>query len=75
MPPKSLLWQLFYSDGNHYQTDQSHKNATCHGCLSDKIDSLKEADRQAIAAGMLATARNNEELHAEGQIWTLQDLK
>jgi hypothetical protein len=67
MAPKSVLWNLFHTDNQHYKSNKSHNNAFCIGCVKLCTDGLRSSDIMAVAVGELQAVRRNEELKQAGQ--------
>jgi hypothetical protein len=67
MTVKSPVWDLFFCNKTHYKNDKSHCNAWCIGCLKLAKKQLRDADEEAICAGLLGEGRTEDELHEKGQ--------
>ena len=66
MTVKSPVWQLFFVNKSTYKTDHSHFNAWCIGCLKSCKTDLRDADEEAIQAGLHGVARTEDELNETG---------
>jgi hypothetical protein len=67
MTLKSPVWDLFFCNKTPYKTDKSHCNAWCIRCLKLAKKHLRDADEEAICAGLLGEGRTEDELHNMGQ--------
>ena len=67
MPPKNILWKLYYSNKSKYLTNQSHCNAWCLGCLHVMKQKFCNADIIALAMGEITVGRSEEAIMVLGK--------
>ncbi|KAK7029256.1 hypothetical protein R3P38DRAFT_2703759, partial [Favolaschia claudopus] len=51
MPPKSAIWELFWTDGSQYGQDRSHRNAWCRCCLDLVVVRIQSEETLSMANG------------------------
>lgn len=66
MPPKSPIWNHFYSNRTKFKTNQTHCNAWCKYCVDVYIRVQQAADQDALDRGERSTVRTREQLIDEG---------